>query len=226
MKKKDSWRRPALDRARPKRQWDPSRRTRATGERKETSEPRDGAAKGASLGYKVSDAQFNEGKSHAQQFDIPGPGPGLPGLGALGGLSSDSFLSLSERLMRDAMLWFEFFARSTGSVGALRPAQTAPQPNTMSGGGVVVEVSSVLPIEVTFSPHEGAESRPLAVHDLRATDPDFPGITGAQVACIDGHWKIAISVGPKQPVGLYTGIVFDREDGAIRGTLALNVKSR
>ena len=230
MKKKSSgWQRPVPERTQPKRKWEPGRRTAR--DVKPLPEAKAGAAKGASIGYKVSDEQFNEGKAHAQLRDIPGAGTdlfGMSGMSALGGLSPDTFLSLSERLMRDAMLWFEYVARTSGSVGRQPGANPGVnrETNAAAGSGVVVDVSSVLPVELTFSPHEGSESRPLAVHDLRATDPDFPGIAGAQVAYVDNQWHISVSVGAKQPAGLYTGIIFDREDGAIRGTLALNVKKR
>jgi len=226
MKKDDSWQRPVPERTRSKRKWEPGERSRKPQEGKPIPEASEGAAKGASLGYKVSDEQFNEGKAHAQLRDIPGAGTDLFGMSALGGLSSDTFFSLSERLMRDAMLWFEYFAKASGSSNALQPTPASRQTSAATTQGIIVDVSSPLPVELTFTPHEGAELRPLAVHDLRATDPDFPGIAGAQVTCVDGHWRIALTVGAKQPVGLYTGIVFDREDGAIRGTLALNVKKR
>jgi hypothetical protein len=224
MKKGDSWQRPAAERTRSKRKWEPGRTPRT---RKDPiPETSDGAAKGASLGYKVSDEQFDEGKAHAQLRDIPGAGTDLFGMSALGGLSPDTLYSLSERLMRDAMLWFEFFGRASGSARAFQPGPANAQTGTATTRGMIVNVSSPLPVELTFTPHEGAELRPLAVHDLRATDPDFPGIAGAQVACVDGFWRISVTVGAKQPVGLYTGIVFDREDGAIRGTLALEVRKR
>jgi hypothetical protein len=224
MKKSDSWQRPAAERTRSKRKWEPGRTPRT---RKDpVPEASEGAAKGASLGYKVSDEQFDEGKAHAQLRDIPGAGTDLFGMSGLGGLSPDTFLSLSERLMRDAMLWFEYFGRASGSMRPSQPVPANAQASTATTRGVTVDVSSTLPVEMTFTPQEGAELRPLAVHDLRATDPDFPGIAGAQVACVDGQWRISVAVGAKQPVGLYTGIVFDREDGAIRGTLALNVRKR
>jgi hypothetical protein len=226
MKKSDGWQRPDPERTRSKRKWEPGRRPAGTRGAAPIPEATEGAAKGASLGYKVSDEQFDEGKAHAQLRDIPGAGTDLLGMSAFGGLAPDTFISLSERLMRDAMLWFEYFAKTAGSSSAFQSPIASRQTSTAPARGIVVDLSSPLPVELTFTPNDGAELRPLAVHELRATDPDFPGITGAQVACLDGAWHISARVAAKQPAGLYTGIVFDREDGAIRGTLALNVKKR
>lgn len=224
MKKADTWQRPAAERTRSKRKWETGRTSRAV--KDPVPEANDGAAKGASIGYKVSDEQFNEGKAHAELRDIPGAGTDLFGMSALGGFSPDTFYSLSERLMRDAMLWFEFFGRASGSARSPQAAPPYAHTGATATRGIIVDVSSPLPVELTFTPQEGAELRPLAVHELRAIDADFPGIAGAQVACVDGHWRISVTVAAKQPVGLYTGIVFDREDGAIRGTLALDVRKR
>ena len=226
MKKKSGWQRPAPERTRSKRQWEARPQSERAVGKVPVNETAGGAENGASLGYKVSDEQFNKGKTDAQRRDIPGAGTDLLGMGAFGGLSSDAFFSLSERLMRDAMLWFEYFARAAGSARPMQASSTSPDSHAAIHPGVVVDVSSVLPVELTFAPHEGAELRPLAVHELRATDPDFPGIAGARVAYVEGQWRISVAIGPKQPIGLYTGIVFDREDGAIRGTLALHVKKR
>jgi hypothetical protein len=219
------WKRPVAERTRSKREWEPSRRQ---GPRVTTRvvEEDPGAENGASLGYKVADEQFNRGKMRAQRRDIPGAGTDLFGMGAFGGLSPDTFLGLSERWMRDAMMWFEYVAKASGSSRGAQPAPVSQENGALHSRGFAVEVSSALPVELTFAPHEGAELRPLAVHDLRATDRDFPGISGAEVAFVEGGWRISVAVDPKQPVGLYTGIVFDREDGEIRGTLALKVKKR
>jgi hypothetical protein len=227
MKKTNGWRRPVAERTRARRQWQergPS--SERPVEKASTNNAGSGRENGASLGYKVSDEEFNKGKAHAKRHDVPGAGTDLFGMSPFGGLSSDAFLSLSERLMRDAMLWFEYFARAAGSARPMQTANAGTDTSPRANYGFTVDVTSVLPVELMFAPHEGAELRPLAVHDLRATDPDFPGIAGARVAQRDGQWHISVTVGPKQPVGLYTGIIFDREDGAIRGTLALNVKKR
>jgi hypothetical protein len=229
MNDESSWKRPNLERTGPLREWGtqsasaPRRRGMEN-----SSENLQGAAKGASLGYEVSEEQMKEGKEYAQHHGIPGAGTDMFGLGGFGPMQPDTFISLSERLMKDAMLWFEFIAGSTRNAAAFAAPQnhSAQAPPAPTSHGFVSSIASQQPVELTFTAQPGAENMPLGVHALRAIDPDFPGISDVQVEYLDGQWKVSVAVENKQPAGLYTGIVFDREDGSIRGSLAVLVKKK
>ncbi len=184
------------------------------------------------MGYQVSEEQLKEGREHARYRDIPGAASDLFGAGFMGPMRPENFMALSERLMRDTLLWVEFVARSVqrqppwanmGAGGTSPSGDAQPQADS---AGYVAEVASRQPVEITFQPQPGAELRSLGVHELRAVDPDCPGIAGTEISREANQWRVRVVVDDNQPPGLYTGIVFDSEDGAIRGSLAVAVKSR
>ena len=226
MNKDDSWTRPELERDTPLQQWGAQGSATRTKSTQKQSPNMNGAAKGASLGYELAEDQMNEGKEYAQKHEIPGAATDMFGLGGFGAMQPDAFYALSERLMRDAMLWFQFIVSSARKAPAFGAPQAAQASTAAASTGFISKVSSQQPVEVTFTPHTGAEDRPLGVHELRAVDPDFPGIADVQVEYLDGQWRVSIEIAKKQPVGLYTGIVFDREEGSIRGSLAVSVMKR
>lgn len=228
-----AWKRPVLARAKPHRQL--AANISLTGSRKfqKASETMTGAAKGAQLGYEVSEEQMEAGRAQARFHDIPGSASDLFGAGFAdlkGSMGSENFLALSERLMKDSLLWVEFVARSVQwqmPGNKAEASETAKPERGASGGdpvGFITEVSSIQPVEVTFQPHPGAESRLLGVHDLRGLDSASPVIPGVEVTREGDQWRLKIEIGDSQPPGVYTGIVFDREDGAIRGALSVAVK--
>lgn len=227
------WKRPAPARSKPQRQL--AANVSLTGSRKPngTGRQASGAAKGAQLGYAVSEEQMSEGKAQARFYDIPGAGSDLFGAGfadLMGSAQSENFLALSERLMRDTLLWVEFVARSvqwqglgksTGSGGDVSGEKTTA---AAENSGFIGEISSLHPVELTFQPQPGAASKTLGVHDLRAMDPEAPPITDVKVTREGEHWRIRVNIDSEQQVGLYTGIVFDCNDGSIQGSLAVSVK--
>ena len=230
-----AWQRPTLERTKPHRQL--AANISLTGSRKfqKASQTMSGAAKGAQLGYEVSEQQMKEGKAQARFHDIPGAASDLFGAGFsdfTGPMRPENFLALSERLMKDALLWVEFVARSVqwqmpgknseDPEGSATPGST--KSTAQDSDGFIAEVSSLRPVEVTFQPQPGAESKSLGVRDLQAIEPDSPAITDIKVTREANQWRLKIHVDESQPPGLYTGIVYDVEDGAIRGSLAVAVK--
>ena len=98
------WKRPAPARSKPPRQL--AANVSLTGSRKPNGTQASGAAKGAQLGYAVSEEQMNEGKAQARFYDIPGAGSDLFGADfadLMGSMQSENFLALSERLMHPAL---------------------------------------------------------------------------------------------------------------------------
>ena len=226
MNQDKNWKRPVPGRSEPQRQWSEQFVNQQRSNMQNAFDSLTGAAKGASLGYKVSEDQMNQGKEHAKHNGTPGAGTDAFGWEGLSSMQSESFYAVSERLMRDAMLWFEFVAKNTQKTAEFMRPQSSEDAGTTaaaSSNGFVSVVASEQPVEISFAPQPGSESRPLGVHELRAMDPDFPGIAGIEVTFIEGQWRVSVQVDKHQPSGLYTGIIFDREDGSIRGSLAVSV---
>lgn len=219
----NKWKRPVPHRSEPQRQWSAQVINQQRKNMQHVFENLSGAAKGASMGYKVSEDQMNQGKEHAKHYGTPGAGTDAFGWGGISSLHPESFYAVSERLMKDAMLWFEFVARNTQKTAEFIRPQNTGSAAAVNSSGFVTSVVSEQPVEISFTPQPGSEGRPLGVHELRAVEPDSPGIAGIEVSFAEGQWRVSIQVKRGQPSGLYTGIVFDREDGSIRGSLAVAV---
>jgi hypothetical protein len=194
-------------------------------EQEPSSEPHTGSEHGAHLGYRVVDEYLRQGQEMASRFGWDaGAGLGMGGLG----MGAGSFQGLSERLVRDGMLWLEHLARLAAPADGQEasPRETSPRGEPAGAGtALAVEVASRLPAEVSLDLNAGVEGRVLGVHDLRAPDPDLPPITPVELARTSGGWRVSVRVGPAQPPARYSGVVFDRESGDVCGTLSVHVKS-
>ena len=229
---KQAWQRPVPERTKPQRQF--VSHVNLTGPRtsQKASHTMSGAERGAQMGYDVSEEQMKECCEHARFSDIPGAASDLFGAGFMGPMRPESFMALSERLMRDSLLWVVFVARSVqrqppwANMGTGATSGTGASQPQVDSGGYVTEVASHQPVEITFQPQPGAESCALGVQELRAIDPACPGIGGIEISREANQWRVKVAIDETQPPGLYTGIVFDSKDGAIRGSLAIAVKSR
>ena len=158
---KQAWQRPVPERTKPQRQF--VSHINLTGSRtsQRASDTMTGAARGAQMGYQVSEEQLNEGREHARYRDIPGAASDLFGAGFMGPMRPENFMALSERLMRDTLLWVEFVARSVqrqppwanmGAGGTTPAGDVQPQADS---AGYVAEVASRQPVEITFQPQPG-----------------------------------------------------------------------
>ena len=176
--------------------------------------PDGGAPEAVGMGYRVIDEYLEQGRHTAEGLGL---GRGIAGgLGAAG-----SFQELSGRLFSDALVWLEHLAKLTAPSEA---GVSAPTPGTEGDGpaqGFAVRVTSASPVEVDLRLHPGSDGRQLGVHDLRRADSDGPPIP-VSLAHAD-RWRVELGVPADQPHGLYTGIVYDRRDGAICGTVAVRV---
>ena len=208
--------------------------------------PLAGPAGAVLLGYQVVEEHLRQGRQAAQQLGLGG-GLGA-GLGAgLGGIAS--LQAVNERLIRDGLLWLESVARlwstfdpPAPAAGAPKsaapaaspnpppvspaapPAREAPRPGPTDAAspaatGFRVSVASPLPVEIDLELREDSAAAEFAVQDLRATS-DAPAIAGATLARdSEGRLQVSLAVPGAQPAGVYHGVVFDRRDGAVRGTL-------
>jgi hypothetical protein len=159
------------------------------------------------LGYQVIDEYLKEGRRIAAGLGSPFAAMGVTGLQAI-----------SERLLKDGLLWLEAIARLS------TPA--APRGSGATTVGLTTCVVSRRPTELVFRLNPGATARPLAAHPLHA-----PG-QGAQAALNvelsrdeSGDLRVGISVPDDVPKGNYTGVVYDQEDGTLRGTIEVRVEA-
>lgn len=197
----------------------------------------DGATGAVNLGYRVIDEYIRQGQRAAQQLGL--------GIGLGTGPGAASFQTLSERILRDGLLWLEHVAKvwSTldppSALGQLSGRQ-ASAPGTATGArdsapeatlataptataGIIVEVSSRAPAEVELELRASATGRTLGVQDLRT--PQGDDLRGCRLSGGSGGypWRVAVRVPDRQMPGLYTGVVFDRADESVQGTLSVRI---
>jgi hypothetical protein len=176
--------------------------------------PEEGAPGAVGLGYRVIEEYLRQGRRAAEELGL------AAGASAAAG---SSFQALTARLLRDGLVWLEHLARATAvpGDGAPRPDPAAPDA-ALPGAGFRVRVAAAAALEVDLRLYAGAEGRALAVHDLRASEPESPPLRGVELTRQE-RFEVALRVPDAQPPGLYTGIVYDRRDGSICGTLAVRV---
>jgi hypothetical protein len=181
------------------------------------------------LGYQVIEEYLRQGQRVAAQMAA-----GLGGAGAGPGAAGDnSFQGLSGRLLRDGFVWLEHLAKIWATFdppGGAPAGQPAAAPGVTAPGGAdpigfQVRIASSEPAEVTIALRPSAGDRALAVHDLRCPDPQAPPIGGVELSRSEdsGCWQVAVRVPEQQLPGLYSGVVYDRQDGAVQGTLSVRV---
>jgi hypothetical protein len=178
-----------------------------------------GPALGASLGYRVIEDYLRQGRDTAERL----------GLAVAGGAGAASFQGLSERLLRDGLLWLEYVAKFWAALDPPRgPGKATPAAGTVAPArGLRVRMASRAPVEVALELRPEATGRALGVHELRCPDPSTPSLDGVELAAeadVEGLC-VALRVADGQPPGLYTGVVFDRGDGSVQGTLSVRVET-
>jgi hypothetical protein len=171
------------------------------------------APEAVDMGYRVIDEYLQQGRRAAESLGLGG--------GIAGGLAAaGSFQALSARLFSDALVWLEHLARlTTPSDSEARPPKPGVAGSSAQGFGV--RVVSASPVEVDLRLEPGCDDRALGVHDLREADSDAPALP-VELAHRE-RWHVGLRVPADQPHGLYTGIVYDRSDGSICGTVAVRV---
>lgn len=178
-----------------------------------------GAPRAVGLGYRVIEDYIRQGQEAARAAASGVAG----GFGAAG-----SFQALTERMLRDGLVWLEYLAKMWAAIDPPRrhPPEDRKSVAQEPAAGFRVRLASPAEAEVAVDLHASADGRSLAVHDLRSPDPEAPAIAGVEIerAPDAGGWRVAVRVPDDQPAGLYSGIVYDRGDGSIRGTVSVRVE--
>jgi hypothetical protein len=174
-----------------------------------------GPAQGANLGYRVIEDYLRQGRDTAERL----------GLALAGGAGAASFQGLSERLLRDGLLWFEYVAKFWAALDPPRGRANAATAPVAPARGLRVRVASRAPVGVALEVRALATGRALGVHELRCPDPSAAPLAGVELAADAGveGWCVSLRVADGQPAGHYTGVVFDRDDGSVLGTLSVRV---
>lgn len=191
----------------------------------------DVVAQGVGLGYRVIEEQIRQGQRVAEQISEAAYGPAA--------ISSD-VREASERVVRYSAdllaLWFDF-VNSTMANGDLmrnlaaswqgaRPATgDPPAAQAARPTSVAVEICSSRPVRVTLDLKANATGRLLATHGLRAVEAEKAPLTDVSFEpAVDGTPVVLrMRVPEAQPAGLYTGVVIDKQNGDLLGTLSAQV---
>jgi hypothetical protein len=175
-----------------------------------------GAPSAVDLAYRVIEDTMRQGQEAARQIAT----------GLTGGLAAPgSFQALTERLVRDGLVWIESLAKLWAAVDPPEAPGAVASPS--GRGGVRVRVASRAPAEVTVELRPGALGRDLAVHALRGPDAAAPPIEAVSFQRVEesGSWYLVVRVPDGQPPALYSGVVYDSADGGVLGTVAVRVDS-
>jgi hypothetical protein len=90
---------------------------------------------------------------------------------------------------------------------------------------VSLEIDSPMPTETTVDLRRRALQQPLEVQPLASDGPKSARIGGVSISALPrvGRALVRIRVPPKQPPGLYRGLIIDRDTNLPCGTLAIRV---
>jgi len=182
-------------------------------------------AHGVDLGYRVIEEQIAQGRRVAEQV-----GRRSYDSNAMG----NDFREVNERMGRyygDLMgLWLEFM---TSLAGAFAPWAPAPPPAAApsatpaasgGGAGIMLDVVSARPTQVTLDLHPGTPPLGLHCQALRALEEGKPPLTEVAIERdLNGRPILLVRVPEAQPPGVYVGAVVDRVTGQSRGTLSVQV---
>jgi hypothetical protein len=177
--------------------------------------PTSGPSLGAGLGYRVIEDYLRQGREAAERLGSGFAGSGLDA----------SFQGLSQRMLRDGLLWLEYVTRAWSVLDVPRAAAPGGDASPAQGGAVSVRLDARAPAELTLELRPGAAGRRLGVHPLRCPDPGVPALEEAEVgAGGEGRGaRVALRIPDGQAPGLYSAVVYDRTDGSVQGTLSVCV---
>jgi hypothetical protein len=186
---------------------------------------------------------------------MPGAGaPPFPGwAGTTGFPQPEEVQQRMGAMMRSAtdlaMMWMDFVSLGGLGMGAFAPQAAsyppgshAPFPTNGERAAppakppeharedrpqtvIAVELKSSRRAEVSVDLRSGSAGLTLAVHDLRASEPDRPRMRGIGIQGFPAEDRvlIRIDVPDDLPAGVYTGIIVDEQSSLPRGTLAVRV---
>ena len=191
----------------------------------------DVVTQGVKLGYKVIEQYISQGQRVAEQISRPFQ-KGVPEAGAADVVHgvvrlykdmADVCGNALDLIARNPGFWswLGSFAQSNGT--------HAPggMPGTLNGTGAAfsVEITSTRPTEVMLNVGPSPHPYIPLVHALHAPDRRVPPLTSIafQRSPKSNMPVLLLKIPAKQPSGLYTGVVVDKDTNQPRGTLTVRV---
>jgi hypothetical protein len=231
---------PSLKRDKPIRSW--SKAFGGTSAGKTARAPNTRVSDGVRLGYQVIDDYLTKGQEAARTLG----GAGGETLKA----ASTEVQRLTQRMFQYASdlasAWMELVQTMTATGlanqdagdkadrprAAARDKQAASAPARAEVSdpadqpcAVSLEIDSPLPTETTIELRRRAIEQPIEVQALVSDDPKAPRLTGISIKPLPktGRVLVRLRVPPKQPVGLYRGLIIDRATNLPCGTVAVRI---
>jgi hypothetical protein len=240
--------RPKLQRTEPVRSWSGlfggSARANEDAASKRKAAPPASAAETVDLGYRVVEDYLREGQRAAQAFSSGWPG----GAGSTAD-QPEEMQQMAQRVLQYgwdfAGMWMEMAARMAGNPGAwpsvpgmpvagasAKESADAPRASTSPRGASVetarvsVSIQSRRPATATVELRPGSSSG-LVIHPLRAEGKERGVIRDVDITEDerDGSVKVTVKVPVKASVGVYNGMIVDRDTNLPRGTLSVRISS-
>lgn len=191
----------------------------------------DVVTQGVKLGYKVIEQYITQGQRVAEQISRPlqngvpeaGTANVVQGVVRLYKDMADLWGNALDLMVRNPVFWswVGSLAQSNGVHGP------GAAPGTLNGTGAAfsVEITSRRPTEVMLNVGPSPQPYTPCVHALHASDPSVPSLTSIafEKSPKSNMPVLFLKIPSKQPSGLYTGVVVDKDTNQPRGTLTVRV---
>lgn len=191
----------------------------------------DVVTQGVRLGYKVIEQYISQGQRVAEQISRPFQ-KGVPEAGAADVAQgvvrlykdmADVWGNALDVMVRNPVFWslLGSLAQSNGT------HLSGAMPGTLNGTGAAfsVQITSARPTEVMLNVTPSVQPFTPLVHALHAPDPAVPPLTSIafEKSPKTNMPVLLLKIPSRQPPGLYTGVVVDRDTNQPRGTLTVRV---
>jgi hypothetical protein len=102
-------------------------------------------------------------------------------------------------------------------------AGSSTEPVSSPGTGFHVAITSSVPVEIDVELRRSCAGLDIAAQDPRATGDAAPLTEVSLASDSEGTVTVTVTVPASQPPGAYHGVVYDRADGTVLGTLSIRV---
>ena len=191
----------------------------------------DVVTQGVKLGYKVIEQYITQGQRVAEQISRPfqkgvpeaGTADVVQGMVRVYKYMADVWGNALDLMVRNPAFWswVGSFSQNSG----MHPQDGGPGTLNGTGAAFSVEIASARPTEVMLNVEPSPQPYTPFVHALHAPDRKVAPLTSIafQKSPKSNMPVLLLKIPPKQPSGLYTGVVVDRETNQPRGTLTVRV---
>jgi hypothetical protein len=191
----------------------------------------DVVTQGVKLGYKVIEQYITQGQRVAEQISQPfqkgvpeaGTADVVQGMVRLYKDMADVCGNALDLMVRNPVFWSWLGSFAQNCV----PHTPNGVPGTLNGTGAAfsVEIASARPTEVMLNVEPSPQPYTPFVHALHAPDRRVPPLTSIafQKSPKSNMPVLLLKISSKQPSGIYTGVVVDKDTNKPKGTLTVRV---